>query len=129
KDKEFSPALLKTIPSNTARMYRCVPVDNSNSALQVAFEDPLNPARIDEVGFIVKKEIQPVIANPAEIGKVIDKFYGQDDSDSVSEILKELGADADMAKEVEQVEATDDVTAMADLADAAPIVRFVNLVV
>jgi type IV pilus assembly protein PilB len=128
KDTEFSPQLIKTIPSNTARMYRCIPVGLSNSTLQVAFEDPLNPGRIDEVGFIVKKEIQPVIANPSEIGKIIDKFYGQDDSDSVSEILKELGADADIAKEVEQVEATDDATAMADLADAAPIVRFVNLV-
>jgi type IV pilus assembly protein PilB len=128
RDTEFSPQLLKTIPANTARMYRCIPVSLQNSTLQVAFEDPLNPARVDEVGFIVKKDIVPVIANPSEIGKIIDKFYGQDDNDSVSEILKELGADADMAKEVEQVEATDDANAMADLADAAPIVRFVNLV-
>jgi type IV pilus assembly protein PilB len=128
-DREFSPQLIKTIPSNTARMYRCIPVGQSNSTLQVAFEDPLNPARVDELGFSVKKEIQPVVANPADISKLIDKYYGQDDSDSVSEILKELGADADIAREIEQVEATEDAASMADLADAAPIVRFVNLVV
>jgi type II secretory ATPase GspE/PulE/Tfp pilus assembly ATPase PilB-like protein len=39
-----------------------------------------------------------------------------------------LGADADIAREVEEVTATDDAQIMADLADAAPIVRFVNLV-
>jgi type IV pilus assembly protein PilB len=126
KDREFTPALLQAIPANTARMYRCVPVELSDSTLKVAFEDPLNPGRIDEVGFIVKKEILPVVANPIEIGKVIERFYGQDSADSVSDILKELGSDADMAREVAQ--ATDDVAIIADLADAAPIVRFVNLI-
>src|SRR4051812_44319437 len=57
-DTEFSPDLLKAIPANTARMYRCIPVAQANSTLQVAFEDPLNPARVDELGFIVRKDIQ-----------------------------------------------------------------------
>jgi type IV pilus assembly protein PilB len=127
-DTDFSQPLLRAIPSNTARMYRCVPVGLSDSTLRVAFEDPLNPGRIDEVAYIVKKDVQPVIANPAEISKLIDKYYGQDDSESVSEILKELGSDSDMAREVEQLQATDNVDVMANLADAAPIVRFVNLV-
>jgi len=126
---EFPADLLKTIPANTARMYRCIPVAQFDSTLQVAFEDPLNPARVDELGFIVRKEIQPVIANPSEIEKLIERYYGQDDSDNVSEILKQLGEDSEMAREVEEVAATEDATAMADLADAAPIVRFVNLVV
>ncbi|HXT13205.1 MAG TPA: ATPase, T2SS/T4P/T4SS family [Candidatus Angelobacter sp.] len=129
KDTDFSQDLLKTIPANTARMYRCMPVAQFDSTLQVAFEDPLNPARVDELGFIVRKEIQPVIANPTEIEKLIERYYGQDDSDNVSEILKQLGEDSEMAREVEEVAATEDATAMADLADAAPIVRFVNLVI
>src|SRR5215469_768031 len=129
KDTEFSPDLLKTIPARTARMYRCMPVAQFDSTLQVAFEDPLNPARVDELGFSVRKEIQPVIANPSEIEKLIDRYYGQDDSDNVSEILKQLGEDSDLAREVQEVAATDDAAVMADLADAAPIVRFVNLVI
>lgn len=129
RDREFSPDLLRLIPANTARMYRCMPVGQFDSTLQVAFEDPLNPARVDELGFIVRKDIQPVIANPADIDKLIDQHYGQDDSDNVSEILKQLGEDKELAKGVEEVAATDNATIMADLADAAPIVRFVNLVV
>jgi type IV pilus assembly protein PilB len=129
RDTEFSPDLLKAISSNTARMYRCIPVAQFDGTLQVAFEDPLNPARVDELAYIVRKEIQPVVANPSEIEKLIDRYYGQDDSDNVSEILKQLGEDTEMAREVEEVAATEDAAVMADLADAAPIVRFVNLVV
>jgi type IV pilus assembly protein PilB len=125
---DFTPQLLQTIPANTARMYRCVPIALNNGTLQVAFEDPLNPQRIDELAYAIKKEVQPVIANPTEISKLIEKHYGQDDGESVSDILKQLGSDTEIAKEVEQVAATDDATIMADLADAAPIVRFVNLV-
>ncbi len=127
-DVDFTPELIKAIPASTARMYRCVPVGLTDTGIQVAFEDPLNPARVDEVGFIVKRDIQPVIVNPADISKLIEKYYGQEDSDSVSEILKELGANTGLAKDVEQLEETDNAAVMADLADAAPIVRFVNLV-
>ncbi|HEY2081709.1 MAG TPA: ATPase, T2SS/T4P/T4SS family [Verrucomicrobiae bacterium] len=129
KDTEFPQELIKTIPANAARMYRCMPVAQFDGTLQVAFEDPLNPSRIDELGYMVRKEIQPVVANPAEIEKLIDRYYGQDDGDNVSELLKQLGEDSEMAKEVEEVADSENATALADLADAAPIVRFVNLVV
>ncbi len=129
KNTDFSQELLKNIPANTARMYRCIPVAQFDSTLQVAFEDPLNPARVDEVGFTVRKEIQPVVANPADIEKLIEQHYGADDSENVSEILKALGEDGEMAREVEEAATTENATALADLADAAPIVRFVNLVI
>jgi type IV pilus assembly protein PilB len=129
KDVDFNLELLRNIPANTARMYRCIPVAQFDSTLQVAFEDPLNPARVDEVGFTVRKEIQPVVADPAEIEKLIERHYGQDDSENVSEILKQLGEDGDMAREAEAAAETADAATLADLADAAPIVRFVNLVI
>lgn len=128
-DVEFTPALLKSIPGSSVRMYRCVPVEVAPVGLRVAFEEPLNPARIDELSFIVKKDIQPVVANPADISKLIEKYYGQNTGDNVSEILKQLGEDQDIAKEVQMVEEKDDAAIMAELADAAPIVRFVNLVI
>ena len=125
RDREIPQELLNTIPANTARMYHCIPVALLDSTLDVAFSDPLNPAHIDELGFIVKKNIRLVVANPADIEKLIERNYGED-SGSVSDILKEIGADAEIAREAQA--ATADAAVMADLADAAPIVRFVNLV-
>ena len=129
RDKEFAPALLKAIPSATARMYRCFPVKLTDGVLQVAFEDALNPARVDELGFIVKMEIQPVVANPADIRKLIEKHYGADDSENVSDILKALGEDKNLAQDAEELKKSDNPALIANIADAAPIVRFVNLII
>src|SRR5882762_9198238 len=125
--RELPPEVVKAIPGNTARMYQCVPVALSDSTLQVALADPLNVARIDELGFIVKHSLQLVVVDPAAVLRTLDKYYPEE-SESVSDILRELGADKEIAKEVSQIEATDDATLMAGLANEAPIVRFVNLV-
>src|SRR6266436_1166333 len=128
RDREFPQELVRSITAHTARMYQCMPMSLVNSTLQVALVDPMNPARIDELGFIVKKDIQMVVADPAQVEKAIEKYYPED-SESVSEILKELGADEEIAKEVKEVAATDNAALMTGLANDAPIVRFVNLVV
>jgi type IV pilus assembly protein PilB len=125
REAELTPDLIKLVPSNTARMYQCVPVQLSGSTLELALADPLNPGRLDEISFIVKKDLQLVVADPAQIQKAIEKFYGED-GESVSDILKQLGADKEIAREV--IAATDDATMMEGLANEAPIIRFVNLV-
>jgi type IV pilus assembly protein PilB len=125
RESDLTPDVIKLIPANTARMYQCLPVAVVGSTLKVALVDPLNPARLDELGFIVKRDVQLVVADPAAIQKAIEKVY-TGDSESVSDILKELGADKEIAREAEA--ATEDATAMQDLANVAPIVRFVNLV-
>ena len=66
------------------------------------------------------------LPTPAEIQRAIERFYGQEDSESFAEILKELGADKKIAKEVD--EAGEDAAAAAALANEIPIVKFVNLV-
>jgi len=134
REGDLTPDLLQTIPAKTARMYQCLPVGLRDGALQVALVDPFNPGRIDELNFVVKRDIQLVIADPAQVEKAIEKFYpaagggALATSESFSELLQELGADKEMAQEVSAAVATDDKTLMEDLANQAPIVRFVNLV-
>jgi type IV pilus assembly protein PilB len=125
RDREFAPDLLKIIPSNVARMYQCVPVGADNGTVQIALADPLDPARADEIQFAIKREVQVVVADPAEINKAIDRLYGMENED-FSQILKELGADEDIAREA--AEAVTDDTAAEEAANAAPIVKFVNVV-
>ena len=124
---EFTPELLATIPGGTARMYQCVPVEDFGSSLRIAMANPTNPSVIDEISYIVRKEVQPVVADGKTIEKIINKHYGEE-SEGVDQILKELGADTDIAKEANEAAATEDINAMGDLANEVPIVRFVNLV-
>ncbi|MFZ0827023.1 MAG: GspE/PulE family protein [Verrucomicrobiia bacterium] len=127
KDINFTPELLKSIPANVARMYHCIPVGVKNGTLQVALAEPLDPAHADEVGFASKRDVQVVVADPAEIERAVERHYGQEEAEDFSQILKELGSDQELAREVSA--AGDDARQEESLANQAPIVKFVNLVI
>ena len=123
----MTPELLQAVPASVARMYQCLPIALHGNSLQIALMDPLNPQRADEVGFATKKDVQLVVADPAAIEKAIEKYYGAD-SESMSDMLKDLGSDTEIARESAEAGVTNNAAILADMADAAPIVRFVNLV-
>src|SRR5881628_266763 len=127
RELELTPEILQTVPATAVRMHQCLPVAVHGSTVRVALSDPLNPAAIDELGYLTGKEVQVVVADPAQIEKAINKHYGEE-SESISDILKELGADADIAREVAEATSSDGVTDLENLANEAPIIKFVNLV-
>ena len=78
-----------------------MPVDKSDSTLQVAFAEPLNPARADELGFIVKKrDVSRSLPIRPRSGRPLTDTMARK-ARNVSDILKELGSDTDIAQEVE----------------------------
>ena len=126
-DKELLPEVASLIPASTARMYQCVPIADYGSTLQVALGDALNPAIIDELGFVVRKEVQVLVADPNQVTKLIDKYYPEDGG-GLGDALKELD-DENIARDAHDAEASDNAAGLSDLANEAPIVRFVNLVI
>jgi type IV pilus assembly protein PilB len=131
QEKALTPELLQAVPAKTARMYQCLPVGQTNGTLKIALVDPLTPSRMDELGFVVKHDLQLVVADPSQVQRAIEKYYpeGPEGGESFSDILKELGADKEIASEVSALAGgMDDKTMMENLANQAPIVRFVNLV-
>jgi type IV pilus assembly protein PilB len=127
RDSDLPPQVIQAVPAKAARMYQCLPVFLQDGTLQVALVDPLNPQHIDQLSFVVKQTLQLVVADPTSVQKLIEKYYPEE-SESVSDILAELGADKEIAREVDEAAATEDTTMMVGLANEAPIVRFVNLV-
>jgi len=128
RGRDIPADVLAALPAAQARALECLPIEQDGGLLKVALLDPLNPGRADEVGFVTKRDVQVVVAHPDEIKAGLEKHYGGDDGGNLSEILKELGADETIAQEVQQLEEQDDETVVAQLADAAPIVRFVNMI-
>jgi type IV pilus assembly protein PilB len=125
RDREIPENILKLLPAKVAQMYTCLPVALVGETLQVAMADPLDPSRVDEIQFTAKHDVQIVVADPAEIQRSIDRFYGQVENESFSEILKELGS-KNIQREID--EAGEDAKAAEALANESAIVRFVNLV-
>ncbi len=126
KDREIPKDVLSLIPAKVAQTYKCLPVGFSNGTLQVALANPLDQQKADELNFVAKREVQIVVADPGDIQRAIERFYGQEDNESFAEILKELGDDKRIAQEA--IEAGDDAKAAEALANEVPIVKFVNLV-
>ena len=126
KDREIPDEALKLIPAKVAQMYHCLPVSVSNGSLQVALAEPLDPNTASEVGFAAKRDVQILVADPTEILKAIERLYGQEESESFSELLKEIDATKNFAKVAAVAE--DDTKAAEELANAAPVVKFVNMV-
>jgi type IV pilus assembly protein PilB len=125
KDREIPADVIKRLPAKVAQMYQCLPVALNNGVLQVAMANPLMPQMVDEIQFSAKCDVQPVVADPGDIKRAVERFYGAEENESFAEILKELGDDK-LKKEV--TDAGDDAKAAAALANEVPIVKFVNLV-
>ncbi len=125
--RELTPEILSSVPADAARMYKCMPIAVYDSTVQLALADPLNPSIIDELAYVIRKEIVPVVADPNDIEKAVSKYYG-DSQSNVADILKELGQDGDIAKEAAEAAAGGSTADLQTLANETPIIRFVNLV-
>jgi len=126
-NKDLAPEVLASIPADTARNYRCLPIAAFDSSIQLALADPLNQPMVDELGYLIHKEIIPLVADPKDIDSAILRYYGEAES-NVNEVLKELGSNEEIAREVAAAEAAGGAEDAANLAELTPIIKFVSLV-
>ncbi|MBI3882308.1 MAG: type II/IV secretion system protein [Verrucomicrobia bacterium] len=127
RDADLDPEVVKLLPASSARVHQAIPVALFGNTLQVALADPFNPSAVDELGYVTGKEIQVVVADPKAIESAINKLYAED-TESVSDLLKNLGEDEKIAHELEELATGHGGVELADIANETPIVRFVNLV-
>jgi len=116
---------IKAIPPETARLYRCIPVAVFDNVVQIALADPLNPSVIDDISYTIGKEVQVVVADPQKVEQLVDELYPEQMGGAIDEILKELG---EKAEETEEAQITTEGFDVTQLANEAPIIKFVNLV-
>jgi type IV pilus assembly protein PilB len=120
---EFLPPeeLLAVIPAAMARLHGALPINFDAEGITVALLDPMNPQTLEDLRFALGKEVKVVVAPDYIIEKKINEAYGggADEGAAMAELLGELDADG---KELSDQE-------LADEANSAPIVRYVDLVI
>ena len=120
---EFLPPeeLLAVIPAAMARLHGALPINFDAEGITVALLDPMNPQTPEDLRFALGKEIKVVVAPDYIIEKKINEDYGggADEGAAMAELLGELDTDG---KELSDQE-------LADEANSAPIVRYVDLVI
>ena len=112
-------ALTKLLKAPQAHKYVVLPVADEAGKLTLLAKDPFNSAVISELGFILQRDIELAVADPAQVEAAVTRVYGEATSSSMEDLLGEFG-DVDTAAVTDE-----DVTKQAS---QAPIIRFVDLV-
>jgi type IV pilus assembly protein PilB len=116
---EPGEALVKLLKPAQAHKYVVLPVADEAGKLTLLAKDPFNSSVINELSFILQREIELGVADPAQVEAGVVRVYGEATSSSMEDLLGEFG-------EVDAAAVTDeDVTKQAS---QAPIIRFVDLV-
>ncbi len=121
---EVDAKILKMIPPDLAMKYTVLPLKREGRTLTVAISDPNNVAAIEDIKFITRCDIFPVIAGEYTLRNALERYYQQSDA-QLQTLLKDIEEETDL--EVVEEETDEDVKAQ-DLADDAPVVKLINAI-
>ena len=118
---EIEKDIIDMIDPSTIRMYGVMPLKYEDEMLTVASANPLNYQIAEELHFILGKNVFIVIAPEDQIDVAIEKYYPVE-SESMHDMLEsmDIGMEDDLENE--------DITNLEDMAEATPIVRFVDVI-
>jgi len=118
----------KLIPANLAKKYQIVPLFKKGFLLTVAMLDPMDINALDSIEVHTNIEIEPIICTENELNTLTGLLYGTYSSlDGVLEDIEDMnystsGEDQNKSSKDDDVQ----VSSLQDMAEQAPIIRFVN---
>jgi len=122
---QVDPRIAKLIPAELAIKHSVLPLKRDGRTLTVAMSDPATMSVLDDIKFITRLDIFPVIAGEFTLRNAITKFY--ESGEAQMETLLNAIADNDDI-EILESEAEDSATAGAALIDEAPVVKLINAI-
>lgn len=117
---EVDEKIIKLVPSDVALKHSVLPLKRDGRSLTVAMAEPGNMQIIDDLKFITRCDIVPVIAGEYTLRTAIEKYYEQTDA-QLESLLASMGDD-----DLEIVEEEEEEEAAYALADDAPVVKLIN---
>jgi len=118
--------LEKLIPEDYARYHKIIPLSKHLNTLTVAMVDPLDLITVDDLMKMTGADVQAVVSTEQEIQIALDSFYQSKDmkKKSIQEQFMLMDSDA-LEKEKD---GSVDVRNIFSESEAAPIVKFVDLI-
>ncbi len=125
-DYRVPDEVIALVPKHIARRYKVIPVYKHDNTLTVAISDPLDVDTVDSLRYILKLNVEPVVAAQDEIQQSLIRYYGSAD-DTVENMLQDITegeVDLDVARapqtKLEEVTETE---------SDAPIIKLVVLLI
>ena len=120
--------VLALVPKHIARRYKIIPVYKHDNTLTVAIHDPMDVDTVDSLRYILKMNVEPVVAAKTDIESSITRYYGSAD-DTVENMLQEITeGEVDLGLPINKAAQTK-IEDLAETEADAPIIKLVGLII
>jgi type IV pilus assembly protein PilB len=119
----IDPRIIRLVPSEIALKHTILPLRRVGRTLTVAMANPTDAGALDDLKFVTRHDIEPVVAGEFTLRKQIEKYYEATD-ERLQELLEEIEAE-----DIEVLEQEDEDVSLAALQaqiDDAPVVKLIN---
>jgi len=135
---EVDPAALALVPQETAERYSVLPLSRVGSTLTLAMVDPTNVFAIDDIKFMTGLSVEPVVVSEGALQIAVAKYYGTSREIELARVMEDLVAESTNSKneygedfdahEVSEAEDEIDLENLEKMAEDAPVVKLVNVI-
>jgi type IV pilus assembly protein PilB len=124
---EIDARIARLIPTDLATKHLVLPLKRDGRTLTVAMADPTNLGVIDDLKFITRYDIFPVIAGEYTLRNAIEKFYEAPDV-QMQTLLADIASEDGDVEVVEEKDDEPSAVALAAQVDDAPVVKLINAI-
>ncbi len=117
--------VIALVDSNIAENYRVIPIDFKNGSITLAMADVQNMNLVDELKFMLNREVRGAISDEDAVARALEKYYAGR-SESIESVLGNLNnADFEVLDKREEIP---DLERLQRDANATPVVKLLNMV-
>src|SRR6184192_3909359 len=120
-DVKVDPSVLQSMPLKLVHRRTLMPIRRDNGAIVVATGDPFDVYSLDELSMLTGLQVQPVLASPREIARLIKTHFGVGGETVTAMVQERSGAEVELLQDTE----VDD-SEVAQMAQEASVVKLVN---
>lgn len=123
---EVDPKIARLIPTDMATKHLVLPLKRDGRTLTVAMVDPTGTSVLEDLKFITRCDIFPVIAGEYTLRNAIERHYESNEAQMES-LLKDIARFGDTDVEVvEQIDEEMSAAALSIAVQDAPVVKLIN---
>lgn len=124
---EVDPRLLKLIPADIASKHTVLPLKREGRQLTVGIADPTTMSVVEDLTFITRYDIVPVLAGEFSLRAAIEKHYEAHEI-QMQTLLQDIAGEDDDIEVLENQEDSADASVLAAQIDEAPVVKLINAI-
>ena len=122
-ETDIPPDVIKKVSQSLARTHKIIPIKQEKATITLAVSKPLDLLAIDKLRLLLKAKVEEVLVPEKDFAKAMVKYYGEEEQ-NISSMIEEI-SDTDITF----VTTAEQTATEAELAEDAPIVKLVNLLV